>query len=340
VLPGKSRRIAEKQQCNVAALIGPNIPYKKEIPIFDVKKATAVIPDVDWSGFSPSFNLDSRKLRRYVVEDVMFGDPKARERLLILVSMHHDTFDSTWLQIYKLQEISRVPVMFDNEMFFQVEAEIIKNPKRKDYIDGLVNEDDVKYQLTVEGGAGVCLHFPGCDKSYEIELKFATIFLQSSTFQVWGTRKIGRDFHGRLVKLRNDVNREALYSRYLIELYGDSAQTLYLSANYKLFEMESSSSKKLNAASSATPRVCDDTSFSTLPVVGADYNAFVKHVDGVFEKAVKECYGRFVSLTEPIVSQTTINLMVDMFKSQFKELNNCNNTIVTPALTIVGNTVL
>jgi hypothetical protein len=108
VLPGKSRRIAEKQQRNVlGALLSPDVPYEKDTPIFDVKKASAVIPDVDWSEFSPSFNLDSRKLRRYVVEDVMFGDPKARERLLILISMHHDTFDSTWLRIYKLQSISR-----------------------------------------------------------------------------------------------------------------------------------------------------------------------------------------------------------------------------------------
>ena len=63
--------------------------------------------------------------------------------------MHHDTFESTWLQIYKLQAISRVPIMFDNKIFFQVEAEIVKNSKQKNYIDGVVNKDDVKYQLTV-----------------------------------------------------------------------------------------------------------------------------------------------------------------------------------------------
>jgi hypothetical protein len=70
VLPGKSRRLAEKQQRNVVALLGPDVPYEKDIPIFDVKKATAVIPDVDWSGFLPSFNLDSRKLRRYVLDRI------------------------------------------------------------------------------------------------------------------------------------------------------------------------------------------------------------------------------------------------------------------------------
>jgi hypothetical protein len=239
VLPGKSRRIAEKEQRTVTPSDGSSGLHQVDVPIFDVNKANTVIPDVDWTALSPTFNLDSKKLRRYVVEDVMFANPKSQERLLLLVSINHVSFASTWLEIYKSQYKSqsmlRVPIMFDKEMFFQIEAVVVKNAKRQDYMDGVVSEDDVKYQLTVQGGAGVCLHFPACDKALDIELKFATVFLQSTTFQIWGTAKIGRDFHMRLVKIRNDANREAMYSRYLTELYGDSAQTLYLSANYKLF---------------------------------------------------------------------------------------------------------
>jgi hypothetical protein len=50
---------------------------------------------------------------------------------------------------------------------------------------------------------------------------------------------------------------------------------------------------------------------------GATYREFVRHVDGVFENAVVNCYGRFVTLTEPIISQTSISLLVDLFKSKF-----------------------
>ena len=57
-----------------------------------------------------------------------------------------------------------MPVMFDKEIFFQIEAEVVKNLKRTEYVNGMVNEDEVKYQLAYEGGAGVCLHFPGCDQ--------------------------------------------------------------------------------------------------------------------------------------------------------------------------------
>jgi hypothetical protein len=38
-------------------------------------------------------------------------------------------------------------------IFFQIEAEVVKNLKQQDYGDGMVNKDEVKYQLTfIEGG--------------------------------------------------------------------------------------------------------------------------------------------------------------------------------------------
>jgi hypothetical protein len=51
---------------------------------------------------------------------------------------------------------------------------------------------------------------------------------------------------------------------------------------------------------------------------GSDkYMDFVNHVDTVFQKTCDECYGRFVSLADPIVSQTTMKQISDMFKAQF-----------------------
>jgi hypothetical protein len=52
---------------------------------------------------------------------------------------------------------------------------------------------------------------------------------------------------------------------------------------------------------------------------GDNYKTFLQHVDLVFKSAVKECYGHFISLTAPIVSQETIVKLVDMFKSRFQE---------------------
>jgi hypothetical protein len=114
---------------------------------------------------------------------------------LILVSSKHALYLKTWLPIYKAQSSSRIPITFDKINYYQIEAEVVKTSKRQDYLNGLVSEDDVRYQLTFKGGAGICLQFPFCDPRFDIELKFATVFHEPETFQVWGMQKLGREFH-------------------------------------------------------------------------------------------------------------------------------------------------
>ena len=229
------------------ATITPDLKHKVDIPCFNIKKATKLMPEIDWAELTPTYSLDSRKLRRYIVEDMMFADPSKHERLLLLVSSKHNSFLTTWLPIYKAQSSTRILISFDKNNFYQIEAEVIKNSKRQDYVDGMVSKNDVKYHLSFEGGAGVCLHFPNCQRRFDIKMKFATVFHEPETFQVWGMQKLGREFHKRLVKLKNGPNREALYCWYLTELYGDTAQTMYLSANYKVFKNDKLAATKLLA---------------------------------------------------------------------------------------------
>jgi hypothetical protein len=305
--PGKSRRIAELVQekkrtetVKGVPAVTPEAIRQVDVPTFDIKRASKLIPTFDWKQFIPTFSLDSRKLRRYVVEDVMFADPSVHERLLLVVSGKHPAFTTVWLPIHRRQDASRAPIMFGKDIFFQIEAEVVKNSKRSDYISGLATEDDIQYQITYEGGGGVCLHFPSCERSFDIELKFASIFCETSTFQVWGTRPLTREFHQKLVRLKNSDNREALFCRYLQELYGDSTQTMYLSACYKIFELESRDSDKKalgSVVASSMDPVTDDR-FSCLEIGGTVYKTFVHDVDVVFREAVVDCYGRFVSLLE------------------------------------------
>jgi hypothetical protein len=184
VQPGKSRRLAEQQKKKKSVLtntVSPEIIRQADEPVFDIKKASKIVPGVDWNELVPTYNLDSHKMRRYVVEDVMYADPEKHERLLLLVSEDHIAIDTTWLPIYRAQNASRVPIMFEKKLFFQIEAEVVKNAKRDDYTNGLVTEDEVTYHLSYEGGAGVCLHFPNCPKTLDIELKFASILCEVKT---------------------------------------------------------------------------------------------------------------------------------------------------------------
>jgi hypothetical protein len=88
------------------------------------------------------------------------------------------------------QDAARVAIMQDKEMLFQVDdAKVVKNSKCSNYVNDFwlqTTEDDVHFQLSYEGGAGVCLHFSPCDCHYNIKLKFTLILFEPTIFQVCG----------------------------------------------------------------------------------------------------------------------------------------------------------
>jgi hypothetical protein len=90
-----------------------------------------------------------------------------------------------------------------------------------------------------------------------------------------------------------------------------------LAKNFKAFEMRTELGTK--AVPAVSPMNLDFSDvYCSLIVEGDEYNAFVQHVDGIFCQAVVDCYGHFVSLTEPIVSQTQVVHIVELFKSKFQ----------------------
>jgi hypothetical protein len=48
--------------------------------------------------------------------------------------------------------VSRPPITTGKEMFFQIEAMVVKNLKYQDFIDGQHDQNEVKYHLTETGG--------------------------------------------------------------------------------------------------------------------------------------------------------------------------------------------
>jgi hypothetical protein len=73
--------------------VSPKIPRQVDEPLFDLKKASQeVAPGFNWNELSPSFTLDSCKLRRYVIKDIMYADAEIHEWLPILVSVEHVLF--------------------------------------------------------------------------------------------------------------------------------------------------------------------------------------------------------------------------------------------------------
>jgi hypothetical protein len=205
-----------------------------------------------------------------------------------------------WIDIWKEQDAKRPPITVLREMYFQVEAEAMKNLKRKGFIDGMHSQDDVKYFVTYEGGEGVCLSYPGCSRNRDNELKFATIINEmADTFMVWGTTKPCHDYSMPLLKLCLQSRQELVYSCMLLELSWDHSQTLFLSSNYKLFFVGKKANVVSNKKKVSFPEIGSAITFG-----GDAYTDFVQHADGVF----------FVSLSAPIFSQDTINILVQKFK--------------------------
>jgi hypothetical protein len=213
VAPGQS-------SCIAAALMPkPALPLEvKKTLNFDAKKVAKITDDFDWVSMNCNFTLDYRKLRRYtIVEDIMFSNPEIHEPLLLLVSVQHPMFGSTWLARYKAQKSGRLPIQFCGDTYFQIEATVVKNSTHQQFLDGMYNQEDMLALLTTQGEARVGLHFPNCSFLFDLEFKYASVIKDCESTQVWGVVFSGLSFLSPLTKLKDEDSREAYFTRYLTE---------------------------------------------------------------------------------------------------------------------------
>jgi hypothetical protein len=125
----------------------------------------------------PTFSLDSKTLRRYIVEDYLFA--AACERVILLVATSHPSFDSHWFCIYERQEKGRKPLIFGDVLFFQIEAAVLKNAYRANFISGHYTQKEFGNLFLSRDGAALGLIFPGCPTSFEFKLNAADVFFSS-----------------------------------------------------------------------------------------------------------------------------------------------------------------
>jgi hypothetical protein len=70
-----------------------------------------------------TFSLDSKSLRRYIIEDFLFAS--IGKRLLPLVATSHPSFASHWFHIYEVQAKGHKPLIFGDVLFFQELCKIL-----------------------------------------------------------------------------------------------------------------------------------------------------------------------------------------------------------------------
>jgi hypothetical protein len=128
----------------------------------------------------------SKRIKRsQLVEDYLFA--ATGERVLLLVATSHPSFNSHWFCIYERQEKGRKPLIFGDILFFQIEAVVLKNAYRANFISGQYTQKEFGNLFSSRGGAALGLTFPGCPRSFEFELKSADVFFSCAMLQVWDT---------------------------------------------------------------------------------------------------------------------------------------------------------
>jgi hypothetical protein len=277
----------------------------------------SLFPSVIWVTAFPAL---THMHRRYMVEDCLQCD--AEETLLLLISPQHPSFASCWKgrlsKIYAVCPTSAT-VFHDGGVFFSVEVRVTKNPIRELLMAGGYSVTSFLELFSFRGGSSLALRFVRCDVD-GFELKFADIFYSNETIHLWGTRKDTRDLKGQLKKMNDPCRRSAMFQRYLLELYGDRASTKYLCSGFAHVLDNASNDidlKQIRDGSISGNKIVKTFSYPGKGLSSEEtkskFSEFEAFVESRIEFAVKQCYGNFVTLTAPIISQTELNAFVKKF---------------------------
>ena len=166
---------------------------------------------------SSAFDLNSRHLRRYIIEDVMFL--KSEDRIIILIGELYRNYGD-WLIISEFQKNGLEKVTIDDHVFIQIRASVIQNVKRDAYLKGTMDYDEIDYHVLGAGGAALSIAFDECATSMSIELKFSWVLMENE-FQIWGNHPTKRNLYRVLYRSKTEIGKKGSLKQMFNELYGD-----------------------------------------------------------------------------------------------------------------------
>ena len=179
-----------------------------------------------WRPSTSAFDLNSRYLRRYIIEDAMYL--KSGDRVIFLVGKEHSNYDY-WLKISLLQISYLDNVIIDDHDFMQIRASVINNVKRDKYLSGTMDIDDAHYHVLGAGGDALLIAFDECADSTSIEVKFSDI-LNEKEFQIWGNAPMKRNLYRVLYRRRSLIGKKTALIQMFDELYADHNQVVQLAS--------------------------------------------------------------------------------------------------------------
>ena len=88
------------------------------------------------------YDINSRTLRRYILEDLLYIHPP--EHIILLISNLDCSF-GYWLNIYNNQIQRSPPVSIGDTTFIQIDVSVTGNARREDFVSGQCDQDHIKY---------------------------------------------------------------------------------------------------------------------------------------------------------------------------------------------------
>ena len=266
------------------------------------------------------YDLNSRKLRRYIIEDVVYVNPI--EHVLLLICEESNNFQY-WNKIINEQNSGLSSISFGSKVYHQINVTVIKNVSRTALVNGEYDNDMIDYHVLGIEGASVSLTFSNCVRSTGIELKFSQLFRDTNN-QMWGVAPMRRNL-ARALQRRGKASRMGLLKRMLDELSGDHAQLLQLATIAQQLISDDNTVKTATSAldhSVIMAMVVADTALGaqvakkSLTYTGYEssllqLNNIVQHV---MMYVVSCTYGLFCSPNPPIIINVAVLGLVNRYK--------------------------
>ena len=190
----------------------------------------------------PVFDLSSRNIRRYIIEDIMYLS--VRDFVTIVVDVDSGNSDK-WKRISVKQQFNYDNIQIGDRLFYQIPCIVRSNNRKDEFTSGHHDNDTINYLVLNKGGAGLTVDFVvnGSDKCTEgVELKFSDFFL-SDHLQMWGCKAMVRNLVYYIKKRTNKESMDSLLYCFLRELRGDCAQTIQLCAAMEYIDKKGHSSE-------------------------------------------------------------------------------------------------
>jgi hypothetical protein len=120
--------------------------------------------------------------------------------------------------------------------------------------------------------------------------------------------------------MNNPACRSAMFQRYLLELHGDPGSTKYFCSGFAHVldkACNDNDLQQIRDGSISSNKIVKIFSYQGKCLITehqkSKFAEFEEFVESTIEANIRQCFGNFVTLTSPIISQTDLNSFVNKF---------------------------